>query len=155
MLLSVMEMLKIYTDGACSGNPGAGGWAAVLLYGDARKELSGFEAHTTNNRMELLSAIMGLRAIKKNCEVELYSDSSYLVNAINNGWLDNWQVNGWKNSQKEKIKNIDLWQEIILLNNLHTPKYIKVKGHADNPHNNRADELATGEIDKKRQSQFS
>ena len=143
-------ILQIYTDGACSGNPGAGGWAAVLLYGGTRKEISGFDAATTNNRMELLAAIMGLRAVKKPCEIELYSDSSYVVNAINKGWLVNWQQNGWRTSAKEPVKNQDLWEELVALNVRLRPKYIKVKGHSDNEFNNRADELAVGEIKKQR-----
>lgn len=141
-----MDVLKIYTDGACSGNPGPGGWAAVMLFGSARKEISGFEPETTNNRMELRAAVEGLRAVKKQCKIELYSDSSYLVNAINNGWLDGWRKNGWRTSAKEDVKNKDLWLEIIELNHRLSPTYIKVKGHSDNVNNNRADELAVAAI---------
>ena len=134
--------LKIYTDGACSGNPGPGGWAVVMLFGNAKKELSGFEPDTTNNRMELLAAVRGLEAVKKPCETELYSDSSYLVNAINNGWLENWQRNNWRTSAKSDVKNRDLWEQIAALNAKFRPRYIKVKGHSDNEFNNRCDELA-------------
>jgi len=137
-----MEKLKIYTDGACSGNPGPGGWAAVMLYGKEKKEISGHEPDTTNNRMEILSVIKGMEAIKKSCKVEIYSDSAYVVNAMNNGWLKNWQGNGWKTSDKKPVANRDLWEQLITLNAQHSPTYIKVKGHSDDEHNNRADELA-------------
>ena len=140
--------LKIYTDGACSGNPGPGGWAALLLYGKAKKEISGFEANTTNNRMELLAAIRGMQAIVRPCPVEIYSDSAYLVNAINNNWLENWQKNNWRTASKDEVKNRDLWEQIIVLNQTYKPKYIKVKGHSDNEFNNRCDELAVAEIKK-------
>ena len=143
-----MEILQIYTDGACSGNPGPGGWAAVLLFGSARKEISGFEPETTNNRMELRAAVEGLRAVKKNCQIELYSDSAYLINAITQGWLAGWQKNGWRTSAKEDVKNKDLWLQIVELNRQLSPTYIKVKGHSDNLHNNRADELAVAAIKK-------
>lgn len=141
-----METLKIYTDGACSGNPGPGGWAAILLFGNARKEISGFEPETTNNRMELRAAVEALRAVKKKCKIELYSDSAYLVNAINQHWLDGWQKNGWRTSSKDDVKNKDLWLEIIELNRSLSPEFFKVKGHANNPYNNRADELAVAAI---------
>jgi len=136
------QVLKIYTDGACSGNPGPGGWAVVLLFGKTQKELCGFEPDTTNNRMELLAAIKGLEAVTRPCTIELYSDSSYLVNAINQNWLENWQKNNWRTSGKEPVKNQDLWQRLIALNTKHKPRYIKVKGHSDNVFNNRCDELA-------------
>lgn len=136
------NVLKIFTDGACSGNPGAGGWAAVMLFGGVKKEISGHEAETTNNRMELLAAIKGLQAIKKPCKIELYSDSAYLVNAINQGWILSWQKNGWRTADKKEVKNQDLWLELSKLNARLFPTYIKVKGHSDNVYNNRADELA-------------
>ena len=136
------QVLKIYTDGACRGNPGPGGWAAILLYGGGRKEISGHVADTTNNRMELQSVIEGLKAVKKPCKIEVYSDSAYVVNAINNGWIDSWQKNGWRTSDKKDVKNKDLWEELIALNATHSPTYIKVKGHSDDINNNRADELA-------------
>ena len=142
-----MGKVEIYTDGACSGNPGAGGWAAKLMFGAEFKEISGFDAETTNNRMELLAAIRGLEALKRAGDVvELYSDSAYLVKAVQNGWIANWQRNGWKTADKSPVKNRDLWEQLIELNEKFRPKYIKVKGHADNPHNNRCDELAVAEI---------
>ena len=138
--------LKIYTDGACSGNPGPGGWACVLLFGDKKKELSGFVADTTNNRMELLAVIHGLQAVKKPCPVQIYSDSSYVVNAINKGWLKSWQGNGWKTADKKDVKNRDLWEELSALCDKLQPTFFWVKGHADNEWNNRCDELAVAEI---------
>lgn len=143
--------LKIYTDGACSGNPGAGGWAALLMYGTAQKEISGHESDTTNNRMELLAAIEGLKAVKPqpDLKIELFSDSAYIINAINNGWLESWQKNGWRTSDKKDVKNKDLWFELIELNRRLSPTYIKVKGHSDNPYNNRCDELAVAQSKKK------
>ena len=142
------DVLKIYTDGACSGNPGAGGWAAILLFGGAKKEISGFVADTTNNRMELLAAIEGLRTVKKNCQIELYSDSAYLVNAINQKWIENWKKSGWRTADKKEVKNQDLWMQIDELNKRLSPTYIKVKGHSDNEYNNRADELAVAAVKK-------
>jgi ribonuclease HI len=132
----------LYTDGACSGNPGKGGWGALLMYGDTRKEISGYDPATTNNRMELMAAIRGLEALKEPCRVQLYSDSAYLVNAMNEGWLKRWVKNGWKTASKKPVENIDLWQEILKLTTLHRVSFHKVKGHSDNPHNNRCDELA-------------
>jgi len=145
-----MKVLKVYTDGACSGNPGPGGWAAVLLYGGAQKEISGFVPDTTNNRMELLAAIEGLKAVKPqpDLKIELHSDSAYLVNAVNQKWLTGWQQNGWRTSDKKDVKNKDLWLELVELNNRLSPVYIKVKGHSDNKYNNRADELAVAAIKK-------
>ena len=145
-----MKKVTVYTDGACSGNPGVGGWGAVLMYKDKKRELSGVEKETTNNRMELFAAISALKALKEECEVELYSDSAYLVNAINEGWIYNWVKNGYKKTPNalEKIKNDDLWREIYSLMQKHKITFIKVKGHSDNVFNNRCDELATGEIKK-------
>lgn len=143
-----MKKLKIYTDGACSGNPGAGGWGAVLIYGGAQKEISGFEAQTTNNRMELTAAIEALSLVKEACEIELYSDSAYLCNAFNNNWVEKWQKSNWIGSNKELVKNKDLWLKLVEFNKKHKITFIKVKGHADNELNNRCDELATGEIKK-------
>ena len=142
-----MQTLKIYTDGACSNNPGSGGWAALLLYASNKKEISGHVPETTNNRMELLAAIEGLKAVKLQPElkIELYSDSAYLINAINNGWLASWQNNGWRTSDKKDVKNKDLWLELIDLNHRLSPTYIKVKGHSDNTYNNRCDELAVAQ----------
>ena len=145
-----MKKVIIYTDGACSGNPGNGGWGAILKYGDREKEISGFAENTTNNKMELIAAIEALNRLKEPCEVELYSDSAYLVNGFNNYWVKNWKANGWRNSSKEEVKNIDLWQQLDRLNSTHQIKWIKVKGHSDNEYNNRCDKLATGEIKKHR-----
>ena len=137
-----MYEVDIYTDGACSGNPGPGGWGAILMYGEHRKELSGGEKQTTNNRMELMAVICALKALKKPCKVNLFSDSAYVVNAFNQNWIIGWQNNGWKNSAKVPVANIDLWQELLLLTKTHKVSFIKVKGHADNEFNNRCDELA-------------
>ena len=145
-----MKKVVIYTDGACSGNPGEGGWAAILRYGEREKEFSGYEAETTNNKMELTAAIEGLKALKEPCEVELYSDSAYLINAFEKNWLKNWKANGWKNKSKEEVKNIELWKELDFLCSKHKVNWIKVKGHADNEYNNRCDSLATGEIKKRK-----
>lgn len=138
----------IYTDGACSGNPGVGGWGAILFHGNVKKEISGYEENTTNNRMELTAAIMALDKLKVPCEVELYSDSAYLINAFNEDWITSWQMNGFRNANKKPVANPELWQKLIEFNNAHKIKWIKVKGHADNEFNNRCDELATGEIAK-------
>lgn len=147
-----MKKVIIYTDGACSGNPGDGGWAAVLKFGEHERELSGFEADTTNNRMELKAAIEGLKALKEPCEVELYSDSAYLVNSFEKDWIGGWKENGWKNKSKDEVKNIGLWQELDRLRGIHRVTWIKVKGHSDNEYNNRCDKLATGEIKKNREA---
>lgn len=144
----VMKKVKIYTDGACSGNPGKGGWGSVLIFGGVEKELSGYETFTTNNRMELLAAIEGLKSLKFPCEVELYSDSSYLVNAFKSDWIGNWKLNGWRNSSKDEVRNRDLWEQLDTLCSMHKVTWIKVKGHSDNAYNNRCDKLATGEIKK-------
>lgn len=149
--LSMDEKLftvTIYTDGACSGNPGAGGWGAILMADDKKKELSGFDSETTNNKMELTAVIEALKALKKPCNVELYSDSAYVVNAFIQGWLENWKTNGWRGADKKPVKNIELWQELDELLKTHNVTFIKVKGHADNEFNNRCDALATGEIAK-------
>ncbi len=136
------KKIIIYTDGACSGNPGKGGWGALLMFGSSIREISGFSPATTNNRMELSAAIEALEALKEPCEVHLYSDSSYLVNAINEGWLKRWTANSWKTSAKKNVENIDLWQKILKLLRLQDVTFQKVKGHSDNPYNNRCDELA-------------
>jgi len=146
------KIVSIYTDGACSGNPGPGGWAAVLIYCDKEKEIWGNEAHTTNNRMELTAAMEALKIIKRPCKVNLYSDSAYLVNAFNNYWLKKWQINGWRNSKKEAVENKDLWQELLKLSETHDITWIKVKGHANNNYNNRCDKLAVEAIAKLKES---
>ncbi|NLM19364.1 MAG: ribonuclease HI [Clostridiaceae bacterium] len=144
--MAEQSLVDIYTDGACSGNPGPGGWAAILKVGSFEKEISGFEPDTTNNRMELMAAIKGLSELNRPCKVNLYSDSAYLVKAFNEKWLTNWQKNGWRNAAKQPISNSDLWQELLNLAAQHEIKWIWVKGHADNPYNNRCDELAVQEI---------
>lgn len=147
-----MKAVVIYTDGACSGNPGPGGWGAVLLYREFRREMSGYDPHTTNNRMELTAAIEALSALKEPCEVELYSDSAYLVHAFEKRWLVSWQRNNWLKSDKKPVENKDLWLQLLELTKKHSVQWIKVKGHASNVENNRCDELATGAIrDKKAQ----
>lgn len=143
-----MKKVMIYTDGACSGNPGIGGWGAVLFYKNQMKEISGFNESTTNNQMELTAAIMALDKLKEPCEVQLYSDSAYLVNAFNEDWITKWQMNGFRNANKKPVQNVEMWQKLIEFNNTHKITWIKVKGHADNKYNNRCDELATGEIAK-------
>ena len=141
-----MKQVVIYTDGACSGNPGPGGWGAILMYRDKKLEISGYEAHTTNNRMELMAPIQALSRLKEPCGVSVYSDSAYLVNAFEKHWLDSWQRHNWVKSDKKPVENKDLWQELLKYTGIHQIQWIKVKGHADNPYNNRCDELATGEI---------
>lgn len=136
----------IYTDGACSGNPGPGGWGAVLLYNENRKEISGGETPSTNNRMEIMAAIAALESLKEACEVDLYSDSAYLVNAFKQEWLENWQRNGWKTSKKQPVENQDLWQRLSQQTKKHKVTWHKVKGHAENKENNRCDELARAAI---------
>ena len=142
-----MKKVTIYTDGACSGNPGPGGWAAVLIYGSAVKELSGGEPETTNNRMELSSVISALEALREPCEVTLYTDSQYVSNAVNLGWLDSWQRVGWKRKGGE-VKNPDLWQRLVPLLERHNVTFVWVKGHAENEYNNRCDELAVEQSKK-------
>ena len=141
-----MKAIEIYTDGACSGNPGPGGWGVVLLYQGNKKELSGYQPETTNNRMELFAAIQGLAALREPCEVTLYSDSSYLINAFEKHWLDNWQRNGWKTSSKSPVENQDLWKLLLLHVKNHRVRFVKVKGHSDNAYNKRCDEMAVAAI---------
>jgi ribonuclease HI len=143
--MTIREVM-IYTDGACSGNPGPGGWGAVLMYGQHIKEMSGAEPNTTNNRMELQAAIEALSILKEPCKVTLYSDSAYLVNCFKQGWYKGWLKNGWKNSKGQPVENQDLWKELLRLMEIHQVEYVKVKGHSDNKWNNRCDELATGAI---------
>lgn len=143
-----MQKVTIYTDGACSGNPGPGGWAAILIYKDVVKEISGGEKNTTNNIMELTAIKEALKALKMECEVELYSDSAYCVNAFTQGWIYSWVKKGWKTSDGSDVKNKEIWQEIYSLTKKHKIEFIKVKGHSDNELNNRCDELARGEINK-------
>ena len=137
-----MEKVIIYTDGACSGNPGPGGWGAILMYKDNKKEISGGQKDTTNNVMELTAVIEGLKMLKFPCDVEVYSDSAYVVNAFNQKWINSWIKNNWKTSGKEPVKNKEIWQELYELTKIHNVKFIKVKGHSDNEFNNRCDEMA-------------
>lgn len=141
-----MKKIVIYTDGACSGNPGPGGYGAVLRYGRHEKEISGGELGTTNQRMELQAAISALGQLKEPCQVMLHSDSAYLVNAFKECWFDKWQRNGWKNSKKEEVANRDLWEQLIELARNHQITWVKVKGHADDELNNRCDQLARAAI---------
>ena len=141
-----MKEIDIYTDGACSGNPGPGGWGVVLIYQENKKELSGYQPETTNNRMELFAAIQGLSALKESCVVNLYSDSSYLVNAFEKHWIEKWQRNGWKTSTKSPVENQDLWKLLLIHVRKHQVRFIKVKGHSDNQYNNRCDEMAVAAI---------
>ena len=143
-----MDKIVIYTDGACSGNPGPGGWGAVLIYKDNKKEISGGSKNTTNNIMELTAVIEALKQLKYPCEVDLYSDSAYVVNCFNQGWIYNWQKNNWKTASKEPVKNKEIWQELYDLTKIHKVKFFKVKGHSDNELNNRCDELAVSEWKK-------
>ena len=143
-----MEKVVIYTDGACSGNPGPGGWAAILMYKGNKKEISGGSSKTTNNIMELTAVVEGLKLLKYPCEVDLYSDSAYVVNSFNQGWIYNWIKNNWKTASKEPVKNKEIWQELYNLTKIHKVNFIKVKGHSDNEYNNRCDELAVMERDK-------
>ena len=143
-----MKEVILYTDGACSGNPGPGGWGSILVYKGKEKVMSGGMNETTNNRMEILAVIEGLKCLKEPCKVEIYSDSAYVVNTFLQGWLANWIKNDWKTSSNKQVQNVDLWKELIALLNKHEVHWNKVKGHADNELNNRCDALARGEIDK-------
>ena len=143
--------IAVYTDGACSGNPGPGGWGAVLLYKGAAKELSGGEASTTNNRMEIMAVIEALGALREPCSVDLYSDSQYVTEAVNKGWAVRWRRMGWMRNKKEAAKNPDLWQRLLDLLEVHEVRFHWVKGHADNEYNNRCDALAVAETQKYRQ----
>ncbi|MDP5275021.1 ribonuclease HI [Chengkuizengella axinellae] len=137
-----MKEVIVYTDGACSGNPGPGGYGAILIYEEHRKEISGGEPDTTNNRMELLAVIESLNRLKSPCKVKVHSDSAYIVNCFQQGWIHNWKRNGWKNSKKQPVENQDLWKRLDELMKIHEVEYIKVKGHSDNELNNRCDFLA-------------
>ena len=137
-----MKTIQIYTDGACSGNPGPGGWGAILKYGEVERELSGGEAHTTNNRMELLGVIHALEALKEPCVVELWSDSKYVIDALAKGWAEGWRKRGWVRSDKRSALNPDLWARLLDLTARHELRYHWVRGHAGNPYNERCDALA-------------
>ncbi len=143
-----MKEVILYTDGACSGNPGPGGYAAILKYGRAEKSVSGGEAVTTNNRMEITAVIAGLKALKEQCSVVVYSDSAYVVNAFALGWVKGWISNAWRTADNKPVKNAELWQELIELCGYHLVRFEKVKGHADDEYNNRCDALARAEAAK-------
>ena len=143
-----MKKVEIYTDGACSGNPGLGGYCAILIYKGVEKVVKGSEKDTTNNRMELLAVIKGLEALKEPCQVDLYSDSQYVVDAFNKGWIDAWQQNNWRTSNKSDVKNVDLWKQLISLTQKNKVNFIKVKGHANNEYNNKCDKFAVEEYKK-------
>ena len=140
-----MKTVTIYTDGACSGNPGPGGWGAILRYGEVEKELSGGEDMTTNNRMELMGVIAALSALKESCIVELYSDSKYVIDALSKGWVYGWKKKGWRKSDNKPALNIDLWEQLLALIAKHEVHYHWVKGHAENEYNERCDALAVME----------
>ena len=142
-----MKEVVIYTDGACSYNPGPGGWGCVLIYKGVEKQLSGFCENTTNNRMEMLAIIKALEQLKEPCKIDIYSDSAYVVNAFLQNWIEDWIKKGWKTSNKKEVKNIDLWQKIIEFTNIHQIVWHKVKGHSDNEYNNLCDKLATTEVE--------
>ena len=141
-----MDKVTIYTDGACSGNPGPGGWGAILMYKDNKKEISGGKKDTTNNIMELTAVVEALKMLKHPCEVDLYSDSAYVVNGFDKGWIYAWVKNDWKTADKKPVKNKEIWQELYELTKIHKVNFIKVKGHSDNEFNNRCDTLATTAI---------
>ncbi|MGN1227345.1 MAG: ribonuclease HI [Christensenellales bacterium] len=143
-----MKSIEIYTDGSCLNNPGNGGWAGILMYNGTEKCICGAERNTTNNRMELMAVIKSIECLKEKCNVNIYSDSSYVINAFENGWLDKWEKNNWKTSTNKDVLNRDLWERLSALVKLHNVKFIKVKGHSDNIYNNRCDEMARGEASK-------
>ena len=143
-----MKNVEIYTDGACSGNPGPGGWGAVLIYNGVEKQLSGSEKETTNNRMELSAVITALKALKEPCNVALTTDSKYVCDAINKGWLNSWKKNSWKKADKKPVLNIDLWQELLPLLDKHRVEFIWVKGHNGHKYNEICDKLAVAEYKK-------
>ncbi len=147
MEAEAIKTVDIYTDGACSGNPGSGGYGAVMLYNGARKELSEGYRRTTNNRMELLAVIKALEALKEKCRINLYSDSKYVVDAVTKGWAKKWQANGWKKADKSRALNTDLWERLLALLDYHDVTFIWVKGHADNVENERCDFLARSAIE--------
>jgi len=140
-----LKTVTLYTDGACSGNPGPGGWGCILEYNGVEKELSGGEMETTNNRMELTAVIEGLQALNQSCIVELYSDSKYVIDALQKGWAAQWRAKGWKKADKKPALNPDLWEILLELTEKHEMRYHWVKGHAENPKNNRCDELAVSQ----------
>ena len=149
------KQVTIYTDGACSGNPGPGGWGCILMYNQHKKESSGGAADTTNNRMEITAALEALKLLKVPCQVDLYTDSAYLCNALEKRWLETWSKNGWKTASKSNVENQDLWKELLIQLQRHEIQFHKVKGHADNEFNNRCDKLARDAVQKIVSSQKS
>jgi ribonuclease HI len=145
-----MKTVTVYTDGACSGNPGPGGWGAILIWNGKKKELSGGEPQSTNNRMEMRAVIEALKAIKEPCVVRIHSDSALIINAFTQGWIPSWQARGWRKADKKPVENRDLWEEMLYAMKHHNVEWIKVKGHSDDELNNRADEIAV-EASKKYQ----
>lgn len=145
-----MKHVELYTDGACSGNPGPGGWGAILKYGDLEKELSGYDPMTTNNKMELLSVITALKTLKEPCKVDVYSDSKYVVDGITKGWAKSWKAKGWIKGDKKPAKNPELWDALLHLLDIHDVTFHWLKGHAENPYNNRCDALAVAEYERHR-----
>lgn len=143
-----MKSVKLYTDGACSGNPGPGGWGAILVYRSTEKVMSGGEKETTNNRMEMTAVIKGLEALKEPCEVELVSDSKYVIDALSKGWASGWRAKNWKKSDGGKALNSDLWETLLDLVRVHKMTYVWIKGHAGHPYNERCDALAVEETQK-------
>lgn len=143
-----MKTVDLYTDGACSGNPGVGGYCAILIYNGNEKIVSGYEKDTTNNRMEILAVIKGLDALKEPCNVNVYSDSQYVVDAFNQQWINSWVSNGWRTAGKKEVKNVDLWKTLLELVERNNVTFVKVKGHADNEYNNRCDKIAVDEYRK-------
>ena len=148
-----MKSVVIYTDGACSFNPGPGGWGAVLLYNGTEKQMSGFEDNTTNNRMELMAVIKALEKLKEPCNVMLYSDSAYVVNAFQQNWIEDWQIRNWRTAGKKEVKNIDLWTKLLEFTKIHNITFNKVKGHSTDKYNNICDSLARSEIEKRQGEQ--
>ncbi len=148
-----MKSVVIYTDGACSFNPGPGGWGAVLLYNGTEKQMSGFEDNTTNNRMELMAVIKALEKLKEPCNVMLYSDSAYVVNAFTQNWIEDWQIRNWRTAGKKEVKNIDLWTKLLEFTKIHNITFNKVKGHSTDKYNNICDSLARSEIEKRQGEQ--
>ncbi len=142
----IMKKVTLYTDGACSGNPGVGGYGAILIYNGFEKRISGAEGDTTNNRMELTAVIRGLECLKEKCEVTVYSDSAYTVNGFSNGWVYGWEASGWKKADGKAVLNDDLWKALLALTRTHKVDFVKVKGHADNEYNNQCDKLATDAV---------
>lgn len=148
-----MKKVKIYTDGSCLGNPGPGGWCAILIYRNHKKILKGFKSNTTNNQMEMIAMIEGLKTLKEPCEVELYSDSNYIIRAFTDGWLNNWIQNGWKRKKGNQfipVKNIDLWKTLLKLFQQHNIQFMKVKAHSGDPYNEECDKIAKEEAEKAR-----